>query len=360
MLSGLQVVRLGAAMAIVLLHVSAFTPHLSGIDPTVFKKVQNVLGQGVLVFFVLSGFLMARLTENSKPFVFFLHRVIRIYPALIVAEALAVIGNFFILGLRPSFDWYLLTLYPMGPIPAAALKVEWTLVYEMFFYVVTMLLCALPNQTIRKTAVAAWAVVIVAANVDFPGDYAAIAPTVEQIGFSYFNLVFIAGMVVWWTRDQAARIPTFAVLVVGLICLTSYAWGLPWLTSTIITTLGASSVLLAASKDTVTKMFARRSPLVVGGDASYGLYLIHIPVITQFLGATGVSGWTGAACALVIAIATGIAFGTTEWRVYLWFRSGLNKALAPTLPAAPRPSVQSYSLPTPSRAPSASRSPWPA
>ena len=38
-------------MAIVLLHVSAFTPHLSGIDPTVFKKVQNVLGQGVLVVF---------------------------------------------------------------------------------------------------------------------------------------------------------------------------------------------------------------------------------------------------------------------------------------------------------------------
>ena len=81
-----------------------------------------------LWFFVLSGFLMARLTENSNSFVFFLHRIIRIYPALIVAEALAVIGNFFILGLRPSFDWYLLTLYPMGPIPAAALKVEWTLV----------------------------------------------------------------------------------------------------------------------------------------------------------------------------------------------------------------------------------------
>ena len=109
---------------------------------------------GVSIFFAISGALMAVLVRRSNPWVFLAHRVVRIYPAFLVAVALYYV-TFKVAGQAVGFDPVGLTLVPAGP-RFYPLGIEWTLLYEVTFYVGLFLLALGPARDRLELIALAW------------------------------------------------------------------------------------------------------------------------------------------------------------------------------------------------------------
>jgi len=137
-----------------------FAVHLNGVEhrftPREFLHLLNPLGEwGVDLFFVISGFVMITSTWNefSTPAIsvrFFLRRLTRVYPpywiAMIPIVALYAVAPHMINGsqsIRPNVIASLLLLPQVGK---PLLTVSWTLVYEMFFYVVFAVVLAFDRR----------------------------------------------------------------------------------------------------------------------------------------------------------------------------------------------------------------------
>ena len=143
MLINIQFLRFVAAMLVVVYHTSAHV-RAAGVDQGAFFSLSESIGfAGVDVFFVISGFIMAYTTHSAAGFddgwSFFRRRVARIYsgywPFFIIAWALFS-------WIRPEHVesasmWRSAILWPANELLIA---VSWTLIFEMFFYVLFTLL----------------------------------------------------------------------------------------------------------------------------------------------------------------------------------------------------------------------------
>ena len=88
---------------------------------------------GVALFFAISGYLMSIAVRVQKPGLFLVHRIIRIYPAYIaVAAAFLVIAA--AMGQSIPYQASLFLLMP-ARISRPILGIEWTLLFEITFYV---------------------------------------------------------------------------------------------------------------------------------------------------------------------------------------------------------------------------------
>lgn len=175
---GLEGLRALAALAVVLYHVGHLTfGVLEGRHPLVFR----ILDQGLVLFFVLSGFLLfwpfaSRLLEEKKhpPLrVYAVNRALRVYPATIV---ILTVSSFVLkLAMLPdrtlgSLDLpgYLLNLTLLQNfIPhwrGSGLEVAWTLTVELTFYALLPLMMLVIERFlpgVRRTTAAALPVVFV-------------------------------------------------------------------------------------------------------------------------------------------------------------------------------------------------------
>lgn len=248
--------------------------------------------------------------ENGSPARFLAHRLLRIYPATIAAACLALPVAF----LRPGFvlDWRAYTLLPFGIQGGAyPLGVEWTLVYEVFFYAVIALLCALPNNMTRWLGVLSWCAAIVAVNVYFPDAYTTFLPDFSHIAFSYFNLAFLIGMVAWPVFKSGVRAPSVVTLLIAAVCLTGFGWNTTWLISFLATSGGAAILIVEAARWPISS----GNIFVIGGNASFGIYLLHVSALFAvfFLGLHGI---LAAILAGIVALVFGGVFGLCEFAFY--------------------------------------------
>jgi peptidoglycan/LPS O-acetylase OafA/YrhL len=314
--SGLHLLRALAALSIVAIHTVARGAVEKAI-PGGNAAIPWGLWLGVPVFFALSGFLMAKLMEDATPGRFMLHRIVRIYPGYWLAVLLAGAISMFITGQPIGFDPVALTLVPSGAI-RLPLGVDWTLFFEMFFYAVVTLLCFVPSDAARKVIVAAWALAVVIWHPEAISTKIHQA-TLWQIPLSALNLPFIAGMVAWWALPIAQRFRVPAS-VLGLAVTVYWArdlyagaaniWG--------YTLVPAALVLLFANVRTPQR------PVIFGGNASYGLYLVHVPLLWLFYTLLPFSGLVQVGAVFVCALAAGLAFGAAEHQAYAFLRAKLD------------------------------------
>ena len=141
-LPGLDGLRAIAAVSVFCYHSLWRTPAL--------QPVGRVLGHGdvgVEIFFVMSGFLVARpvvahVVRGAKPVAFvdfWRKRIARIWPAYLVALAGAIaVGVGEVHGLGGWLKHGLLVQTQFGDRGGTGLKVSWTLVVEVAFYVVLL------------------------------------------------------------------------------------------------------------------------------------------------------------------------------------------------------------------------------
>ena len=317
MLTALQALRFFAATSVVLYHGIHYALVQHILSREFISESPNVLSSGVPVFFALSGFLMAKLSEKASPARFTIHRILRIYPAYIAAVFLTVALKLALLGsipMAPNIES--LSLLPLGNIEYT-LGVEWTLVYEIFFYIVATGLCALPSNAWRIAFAVVWLGAIIGANECISYSFTTMQPTLVQIPFSYLNVTFIAGMVCWWCRPWFEG---FALLLcmLGLSLIYASSWISPdlhWLMRHFANLSGAAALVAALSTDRANQLFSRRSSVVSLGNGSYGIYLLHVPIITVLF-ATSPPGCMTVVVGIAASIGIGAIFGLAEFRLY--------------------------------------------
>ncbi len=110
---------------------------------TPFAIIQNFGWFGVVMFFLISGYIITHTMQRENVASFLVKRVLRIYPAFIVCVAITAVGRFLLYD-KPFYAWdeYLLSFTLSGIWPDKqyiVLGVEWTLVIEMKFYALTLL-----------------------------------------------------------------------------------------------------------------------------------------------------------------------------------------------------------------------------
>ncbi len=246
---------------------------------------------GVDLFFLISGFVMthvaaegARGPAASRRFLY--NRAARIYPLYWTATLLLgvlYIGKFFLFAEPTPFpnpvSTILLTPSPFYPL----LPVGWTLVHEMYFYVVFALFVFWRGANL-VLFLAIWAAVIAAGL--FSGIFAANAWT--KIIFNPLTLEFMAGAVIALAVRRGitrfawpaifAGVAIFAMealvfsdrlypAVMGQFALRAALFSPPF-----------ALILYGAAALERTRRGRAPAWLVRCGDASYSLYLIHVPV----------------------------------------------------------------------------------
>ncbi|QEO57416.1 MULTISPECIES: acyltransferase family protein [Francisella] len=94
-------------------------------------------GAGVIVFFMISGYIILLVVNFERPVEFIIKRIFRIYPLLIVAILLQVILKYYVDNETISIKTVIIQMSLMGDffnIPPALGGVEWTLRLEVMFY----------------------------------------------------------------------------------------------------------------------------------------------------------------------------------------------------------------------------------
>ncbi len=302
----LQLLRGIAALSVVLYHASQYLFDLRG--DALFLPVFGGFwgGYGVAIFFALSGYLMADVLERDAPGRFLVSRIARIYPLMLIVVGLAAAG-FLLIGKPRGLNLLSLTLVPSGP-RGYFLGVEWTLLYEMTYYAGLSLLGFLGLARFRSGLMLVWLAVLAIAYVMGPGRGMQGLPMLSEIPLSIVNLPFVLGYLTF-TAHKRGWLPPYLIVPAAVVAL-----AIPFAPSHFLLLVGLSAgLLLAASVRAAPAVHAGtlgRFGLKLG-DASFALYLCHIPVILILAGLTGEALpppllwllWVGAAIAVALALA---------------------------------------------------------
>lgn len=298
---GIHALRALAATMVVIEHAAFVSNDYSWTDITGPNFSYGRIG--VILFFAISGFVIA-LQRNKPVGVFIAHRLLRIYPSYWLALALAGIG-FASVGLPVHVGLSTVLLYPWYESEGGMWIPYWSLAFEVVFY--TLAAVAFWLRVSDRTLTILAVLWIAAVNLywgkpsyDFPFIELLLSPAAQV-----FPMGLICGIHFTWLR-RAGRWP----FVAGAI----FAWlaSVPFvdLSAPKLLMLGASSscVVLAAA-DIGSHL---QKQIKWAGDASYGIYLLHFPVLMV---AAKVFSF-GFPMLLSVALICGAAFGRLDHWLY--------------------------------------------
>lgn len=299
-LKSIQALRAIAALAVMFAHLQGLETQLSSSTPLLSSAwIAGV--SGVDLFFVISGFIMVWVAGDWEPgstssLKFMFSRVLRIYPLWWLFAA--VTAAYFLYdsgvpwdadrvaegdGLMHLVNSFL--LLPQGPPPV--LTLGWTLIHEMYFYVVFALILLLPVNA-RKPAFALWAVLIaVSTAFKFTGFS---ATTLLSLALFPLTLEFLMGSAVAWLILSGHTRFARAAIILGLAGLIYAVVAVDFTVASDFQPVhrmlayGPAYTLIVYGLVSLEQQgrLKRSIPgfLVTVGDWSYSLYLCHILVIT--------------------------------------------------------------------------------
>ncbi len=330
---GIQALRALAAAAVAFLHVADEAGALTGTPgQSPYRWTDAVpLEAGVDLFFVISGFVMVWASWDAfgqvravLPFIG--RRLLRIVPlywllsAATVAVALAAPGTVSD-GLRDGWG-YVAASFAFLPWRRAdgfvqpVLRLGWTLDYEMLFYALVACTLPLPRRVALAVLFAALAALVAAGQ----------------------GVAFAAVPPAFWTDPIVAE---FA-LGIAVAILARRGWQAGWLGPALLL---ASLALAALAPDGTTRALVRGIPaallvwcalswtilprwLVLLGDASYALYLVHpfpmraFRVLAMRLHLVSVPAYLATTMAACLLLAVGLHW-MVEQPVLRWGRRAI-------------------------------------
>jgi peptidoglycan/LPS O-acetylase OafA/YrhL len=265
----LQHLRGIAAVMVMLFHASVYLTMFHG-DNT-FAFFDERLGtHGVVFFFALSGYLMSDLIGKQDRFEFLASRILRIYPPflLIVALSMALYSAF---GMDFFMTWVGLLLMPYVPNGWMPLHVEWTLLYEMTFYVALFLVAVAGLRRFIPWFAIGWLGMLTVVAFARGNDGWNIGKPVYEMLTMMPNLAFAGGLLIPQLR---IKVPASVGIGVCLVSLVSYGHLAP-IPARYLASI-AALVLVAAF---AVKPKSENGPISIAaaklGDWSYSLYLCH-------------------------------------------------------------------------------------
>lgn len=334
----LQVGRIAAASGVLFAHAVMHSNTILGIDLGLLTPTLHYYYRGTAIFlFALSGFVLARSLQSGKLGLYVVFRLMRIFPAYWAAVALVMLGRT-IAGEPGPPDAKLmlraLFLIPSGKDseiyhPFYTLGIEWTLMYELFLSMTIVPLAALGRRRGLFLGCTAWLAACLVYQAVAPGALR-IFPKPTELPLSAINAPFLFGVLVYFTHERWGRFKTW-VLLGGLVMLTSGTLLYPkydgW--SYILEGAGISTIVgyLAA----ISQIDAKHQ-LATAGEWSYGLYLLHAPILVLvFSVAAALPDVPRSAGTVLLAGAVafllGSVFGEFEWRFYRWIQRRIKNRL---------------------------------
>ena len=284
MYKGLQVGRGLAALLVVLHHATLSGDVFYGGEA--FKGFWNFGYIGVDFFFVLSGFIIYWVHSNDSVGInnaaaYISKRLMRIYPPFILISVVMLLSYAMFPNLSASNrgDIGIITSLFLIPTPPLepALNVSWTLMHEMLFYSVFLLLFM--SRNILHAFFIAWSFAIVSVNLMGIED-----GLLKNFFLNPHNLQFLFGVVAAIIVKQDKH-HTLS-MIVGLVMLTAYLLGHQYHalenTSALIlkTYLGLCFMFIVIGLCAIESRMRYPDFLVFFGAVSYSVYLIHNPVIS--------------------------------------------------------------------------------
>jgi len=322
MLINIQFLRLVAAMLVVFYHTS---PHVrsSGGDQGAFFAINDAMGfAGVDIFFVISGFIMAHTSAQAAgvrdAWSFLRRRIARIYSGY---------WPFFLLAF-PLFAWVNpvlvqeldlfknIILWPVFPLLIA---VSWTLIFEMFFYLMFTVLISASSARRHLVlyglfaAMVAWSVYSQFVRHAYAPGQLEYMSKGEYYMFSPYLLEFLGGALIagWMTRP--GRVPGGVWLGMGSVLFLAGGWiNLQYFGGNIeegytvfyrVLVFGLSSMMILAGLVRLDQE-GIRAPVkfsLLAGGASYAIYLSHTLILVA-LQKLGFNDFAGRQNAVVIQL----------------------------------------------------------
>lgn len=317
-LDGIQILRFVAALLVLVQH-AVFLPSISySLDVMPFRRM--ALGTaGVFIFFVISGYVIARLIDQP-PLRFALHRALRIY----IPYTIAVLLGLWIMVATGKLNadaivWrWSYTLLPLGGGVDSFSQVPfWTLIYEMLFYLVTFGLM-FGGRKAFDIGIVLWAILIVGLNLYTPYAKPVVNANWWALLTSPICLLFIAGA----SLSRFHQGTTWPMAAIALIVFFPMFWRPSGLVQSYMN-FGVGAVAATHFAVVASGWVSKRKwtiPLVRGGDWSYGLYLLHAPIIAGLLAAIKfpslMSYWLACAVMILAGGAGALSFGWLEFWFY--------------------------------------------
>lgn len=264
-LTTIQALRAFAALAVVMDHV----PFIA------------IGGFGVDVFFIISGFIVCYITrEDTKHF--FLKRVFRIVPLYWGATLLV----FLVAWLKPSLlqstganigellkSLFFIPYTRSNGLDQPVLFLGWTLNYEMFFYLVFGI-CMVASRRLAPLLCAGALLLLHAVGRAMP------LPMPFRFWFESNILEFIGGIIIFYLYwympkiiSSGPRLLNFAVMAAAFAAMVGST--LQWPGEHNVLLFGILAFFLVAATLGLEERIAVPALLIVIGDASYSLYLLH-------------------------------------------------------------------------------------
>lgn len=310
-LINVQIMRAAAALMVVTLHAQAFGVHNQNFSTPNFVPFTLIqLGNGVDIFFVISGFIItlasARIVQERNIAEFVRRRIVRIVPlywAILTAWIALILVKSAILhdptaakqitpvNVVGSYLFYPVDGMGYGPkYPFPILDLGWTLNFEMLFYVLFALcMVAGPKWFNIRLAMTLFCLIFIGFTPlasEPPLSFWSQPITLEflagvglalayragwRIGAFGQILLIAVGMIVW----MLLRERTFGPIPIG--AKGSYSWPR-------VASCGVGAVLIMAGAVLGVRQWTNWLGRRVAdlGDASYALYLTHVLTFTAW------------------------------------------------------------------------------
>ena len=256
---------------------------------------------GVDIFFVLSGYFMAKLVEKSDPLEFYKRRLKRLLPAYLVVVASTTLIVIFLTVPSDSIQRTDKLFYDLLALSNFAFWAEnsyfdsssfkpllniWSLAVEIQFYLVAPFI--LPFLHKRKILLISTAFVSFLISIIFltisPQTSFFLLPT------RFWEFIFGAFVAWYFIKNYQTKTDSFIVLFL-ILCILSVMFffpipndsfniltGHPGLAALIIVASTALIILIGFDKSIFIQSYLARMFIKVG-DYSYSIYLTHFPII---------------------------------------------------------------------------------
>ena len=263
---------------------------------------------GVVLFFAISGFVIA-LNRQQPVLEFIRRRVLRIYPIYWLSMLLAAV-MFSAIGRSVHVIPAEILLYPHSRGGGSLWIPYWSLVYEVVFYVLAAVAFAvgLSDRVLTVIAIAWIAVVNLVGHT--PSDPTEYNFPAGRILVTSAVQVFPMGLLCGIHFERLRRYGRVPIIVLTVF-FAALSYNLEWFTTQKLFATGAACTLIVlACADIEVFRFVRTM-----GDASYGMYLAHFPIL---LVAASVIPGAGYPALLLIGVVGGTLFGLADRRIYRW------------------------------------------
>ena len=251
---------------------------------------------------------MATLITKERPTDFLARRIVRIYPTFLLCTA------FTMLVLFPQViqRWVPLsvTLAPMDD-ATYLMRVEWTIVHEIFFYLVVFCFATFGIQRWVPVFAVIWIVVLIAAaylRIPMPAIGRA---NIGAIGLMSANVGFAAGLLIPTILKRLSN-PLLGVSIFVTFLFTQYNFSAVYVR--VFAGIGSAFLIVSALQRPVNPPRVVHLALTKLGDWSYAIYLIHVPILTYIF--TVYRGentpWFAWPVATALALAMGALLGEID------------------------------------------------